>query len=178
MLCQKKCTMVMLRTLRRPISHIVHTIWHRTYDMTRTCGQSLWIGHIIAAIHVVRPQSYRMCDLHSWIATQLLSSSNEAIGVQTTETTHSSHWWCHLFNYASPRLNKFYQTAVLTLLTFKDRMTPRHLNHEFHLLTTIQASKDIQSCHLPFIACSSATLWEQFRVHRLYYGTLPGTWLT
>ena len=28
---------------------------------------ALWIGRIVAAIHVVRPLSYRTCDLRSWI---------------------------------------------------------------------------------------------------------------
>jgi len=31
---------------------------------------ALWIGRIVAAIHVVRPLSYRTCDLRSWIGPQ------------------------------------------------------------------------------------------------------------
>jgi len=52
----------MLRTLRRASGRIVHTI-------RQELASPLWIGRIIAAIHVAQPQSYRTCNLHSWIAT-------------------------------------------------------------------------------------------------------------
>jgi len=36
------------------------------YD--KNLRQALWIGRIVAAIHVIRPQSYHTCDLRSWMA--------------------------------------------------------------------------------------------------------------